>query len=163
QEGFERHLVGCASCSAELGELLQLEALVGEAIAGPRAIPAAAPGLAPIRPLRARPRRWQRALLSAATTAVAAAAAFWILVGTPAEPELSWKLGPTRIYRARFSYQPAAGYRPLAVMRGGAEHSERAQVDLAVLARLEKAGDRHGLAAGQALNGNLGAAADQLA
>jgi hypothetical protein len=141
---MREHVATCAACQAALLDILQLDARA--AAAGARA----AAGVTPLR------RRWPIVVASAAVLAAAAAIAMVAVRGrTPtAAPALA--LAPGRSIEGRLSAGAFDRHRPYAVSRAAAPAAE--VVPARLLADLEAAGDRRGLAAGQLLAGNRAAA-----
>ncbi|MFY1830636.1 hypothetical protein ACN47A_32280, partial [Myxococcus fulvus] len=64
----------------------------------------------------------------------------------PVSPELFLTSAPVRMLEARVSYPGADVYRPYGPLRSAADAGRAAPAPLSELARLEAAGDMHGLA-----------------
>jgi hypothetical protein len=143
------HVATCAACQAALLDILQLDARA--AAAGGRAA-------ARVTPLR---RRWPIVAAGAAVMAAAAVLAI-VAVRSPAPPAAPVvALAPGRSIEGRLSAGAFDRHRPYAVSRAAAAATEA--VPARLLADLEAAGDRRGLAAGQLLAGNRAAAEAALA
>lgn len=147
------HLATCASCQAELGDLMGLEVATTRGAADKAAPPA---------PARAAARRtWLIAGVGA--TALAAAAAVAVVATRQADPPRARPdaiaLAPERGVEARFSAPAFAAHRRYAVDRAG---PAREAFSLATLAELERRGERAALAAAQASAGELASARRQL-
>jgi hypothetical protein len=138
------HVATCAACQAALLDILQLDA---------RAAAAGARTAARITPLR---RRWPIVIASAAVVAAAAAIAMVALRGRAPSAAPALALAPGRSIEGRLSAGAFDRHRPYAVSRAAAPATEA--VPARLLADLEAAGDRRGLAAGQLLAGNRAAA-----
>jgi hypothetical protein len=148
------HLATCATCQAELAEVLQLDAAV--AAAGHRA---------PVIELA-----WYRQRrLQVAAAGVAAAAAVVVYLALPprqpgaptgADGEVALALAPHRVTEARLAWPGAAAYRSYDVPRAG--DSPHEAVDLMAIAQLDKRGDRHGVGVLELLNGERRQAASYL-
>jgi hypothetical protein len=141
-EAFREHLTGCASCQADLRELMMMKTIE------PGSARETAPAPAPIVSLAwyRRPRTWV-----AGTSLLAAAAAVVLIVRASVQPPVLLAQAPTRSLEARVSYGPVDRWRPYDVMRGGGSAETIAP---SALARLEAKGDLHGVAAGYLLEGN---------
>jgi cellulose synthase operon protein C len=149
------HLASCAQCQRELGDLMGFEvALQRRPVAAVVASPVAAiPSLDHERARRAGRSRWLAPV--AFTAALAAVAALILLLrgGRPGDPpSLGLALAPSRGVEARFSAPLFDRHRSYSVSRGSAG---RETFSLAVLAELERRGDRASLAAAQASSGEL--------
>lgn len=163
-ESFREHLGTCEQCQAELDDILQLQALSGR-LASMDAKPAPAPvEAAPSRAFRPAWSRRRRAGLSVLVGGALAAAFAFAVLRTPGPggdvPE-ALALAPTRSMEARLSYGGASGWRPYGVKRSGNERALE-MVPLETQAKLEKAGDLHGLAATFMLRGEKDQAAEYL-
>ncbi|MBJ6760188.1 CHAT domain-containing protein [Myxococcaceae bacterium JPH2] len=183
---FREHLVTCERCMDELDVILELKS-AGEAIRAeeearplrvvppPRDTESPAPPPAQVpreaKPTRAfRPawsgrRRWVAAVaLSGSLTAALTLALFRSPTSDGSEqvvgPE-ALALAPTRSLEARLSWSGASGYRPYGVKRSGDERP-RELVPLQALAKLEAAGDLHGLGTGHLLRGEVEQAREDL-
>lgn len=173
-QAFREHLGTCERCQAELDDILQLQSLGGrlaeaEARAAKEEAPAprseAAKPSRAFRPAWSQRRRWVAAV--ALSGSLAAAFAVALLRGPRSDdsglevgPE-ALALAPTRSLEARLSWRGASAYRPYGVKRSGDERP-REQVPLQTLAKLETAGDLHGLAAGHLLRGDVEQAREDL-
>ncbi len=162
-DAFRLHLGTCAQCQLELADILQLQGLGGRvAEEDARAKQAAqAPPPRAFRPAWSTRRRTAFGVVLGG--ALAAAFAF-ALLRPPSGSTLNAEalaLAPTRSLEARLSYGAASDWRPYGVQRSGGERPAE-KVPLKTLAKLEKAGDAHGLATAWLLNGDRGAAADHL-
>ncbi|MFL5347852.1 MAG: zf-HC2 domain-containing protein [Hyalangium sp.] len=189
-EAFREHLGTCEQCQAELDDILQLQALSGrlastEAKQAPAPVQAARTAEAarpteparpaePPRPSEAAPERtfrpaWSRRRRAGLTVvlggALAAAFALAVLrnpgVGSEGMGHEALALAPTRSMEARLSYAGASGWRPYGVKRGNNERALE-MVPLETQAKLEKAGDLHGLATSYLLRGERDSAAEYL-
>jgi cellulose synthase operon protein C len=152
------HLGTCFACQRELTELVQLVAT--EISTRPAAV-VAAPPVAVRRP-RARA-RW--IAIGGAAVAVAAAAAGIVIVRRPAPaptpPRVA--LAPTRAIEPRLTWGAAAAHRPYDVERGDrGDRGGNEPIELATLAELERAGDKHGVGALSLLAGERERAARNL-
>lgn len=161
-EAFREHLGTCARCQEELEDVLQLQAL-GARLAEEETT---APAQGSPRPRAFRP-KWSRrrmALVAVMGGSLAAALGLLVLRAGPAETPGTGTLvamAPTRSMEERLSYPGAAGYRPYGVNRSGGQPSLE-RVPLETLARLEQAGDAHGVAIGHLLRGEQEKARAQL-
>ncbi|MCP3136197.1 CHAT domain-containing protein [Pyxidicoccus xibeiensis] len=165
---FRVHLGTCAQCQADLDDILQLQALSS------RLVDVEQQEVAPAPPPRqeAEPRRafrpaWSRRNRVAAAALAGSLAAVLALV-VLRSPGLSTgqgaealALAPTRSLEARLSWEGASAHRPYGVLRSG-EERPRELVPLQKLAKLEEAGDLHGLATGHLLRGEREQAAEYL-
>jgi anti-sigma factor RsiW len=108
-EAFRDHLAECATCQAELLEILQLQAL------GQAARPAAAPsvGIGQVVSLGSR-RRSRLAVVGAPLVAAAAALVLFVRSRPVDEPLVG---APVRSLEGRLSYAPADRFRPYDVPR----------------------------------------------
>jgi hypothetical protein len=183
-EAFREHLGTCEQCQAELDDILQLQALSGrlasmEAKKAP-APETVAPSVEAARPVEAARRtedeaassrafrpawsRRKRVGLSVVLGGALAAAFALAVLRTPGldggTPE-TLALAPTRSTEARLSYGGASGWRPYGVKRSGNERPME-RVPLETQAKLEKAGDLHGLATTFLLQGEKDQAAEYL-
>jgi hypothetical protein len=171
-ESFREHLGTCEQCQAELDDILQLQALSGR-LASMDAKPAPAPAepprqaeAAPSRAFRPAWSRRKRAGLGVILGGALAAAFAVAVLRTPGtgldggKPE-ALALAPTRSMEARLSYEGASGWRPYGVKRSGNERALE-RVPLETQAKLEKAGDLHGLATTFILRGEKDQAAEYL-
>jgi len=153
-EAFRAHLATCDACTAELRELMLLEAVAE----------VHAPTLARVRSMRtiteARARRASPWWLAAFVPAAAAAWVLWARTAPPvAAPAASasapsLEVAPARSLEVRLAYADADRHRPYDVVRAGGATAREA-VPLATLAALEARGDLHGVAAGLALGGDV--------
>ncbi len=181
-DAFREHLAACEQCQAELDDILQLQALSGrlarEAKQGSAPTEAARVVVLvrptePARPSEAAPDRafrpaWSRRRRAGLTVvlggALAAAFALAVLrnpgVGPDGAGHEALALAPTRSMEARLSYAGASGWRPYGVKRGNERALEL--VPLETQAKLEKAGDLHGLATTYLLRGERDSAAEYL-
>ncbi|MBN1206760.1 MAG: zf-HC2 domain-containing protein [Myxococcaceae bacterium] len=182
-EAFREHLAACQRCQAELDDILQLQALSGR-LAATQAKQAAAPAEA-VRPVELAPPAetarsaepppsrafrpaWARRRTALAVVlggSLAAAFALVVLRGPGVDtggvgPE-ALALAPSRSLEARLSYGGASGWRPYSPMRSGNGLSPD-MVPLETLAKLEQAGDLHGLATSYLLRGEREQAAGSL-
>jgi cellulose synthase operon protein C len=158
-EAFRQHLGACEPCQAELGDILQLQALGERLGAQLAAVPAVAPGGRAFRPAWSR----RRALLAVGLGGALAAALALVVVRSPGlrEDPVALALAPTRSLEARLSWEGASGWRPYGVQRSG-EERPREQLTLKALAALEEARDWHGLAVAQLLAGEPGRAVEAM-
>jgi hypothetical protein len=143
------HVATCAECQSLLGTAASLDAVVSRA---PRT--ATVP---------ARSRRRSLYLAGGAGVAAAAAIALWFArkPHTDKPPaQIAVALPAERAVEARFSGEMFQAYRPRSVMRGDAHPHET--IALAVLADLEKRGDKRDLVAALASSGDV-ARAQELA
>jgi hypothetical protein len=147
-EAFREHLAGCASCQADLRDLMMLKAVE------PAGAAAQAP--APVISLA-----WYRKARTwvAGTTLLAAAAAIVLIVRAGSQPPVLLAQASTRAVEERISYGPADRWRPYDVMRGGGAGES---VSAGALAKLEDKGDLHGVAAGYLLSANSARAGEYL-
>lgn len=171
-EAFREHLGTCEQCQAELDDILQLQALSGrlasmDAKPAPAPVEAARPVEAPssraFRPAWSRRRRAGLSVLLGGALAAAFAVAVLRTPGNgldSGKPE-ALALAPTRSMEARLSYEGASGWRPYGVKRSGNERALE-MVPLETQARLEKAGDLHGLATTFMLRGERELAVEYL-
>jgi hypothetical protein len=190
-ESFRAHLGTCERCQAELDDILQLQALSGR-LAAAQAKQASAPAPAeaarpaePAQPTEAtRPAEtarsaeppssrvfrptWARRRTALAVVlggSLAAAFALVVLRGPGGDPggvgPGALALAPSRSLEARLSYGGASGWRPYSPMRSGGGPAAD-MVPLETLAKLEEAGDLHGLATSYLLRGEREQAADSL-
>ncbi|WP_224242450.1 CHAT domain-containing protein [Hyalangium gracile] len=137
-EGFRQHLLDCARCQAELGNLLQLKMMATRHVE--RQPAASAPP--PVR--RAFP-RWTLAAVAAAC-AVLIAVGVGLRTGTPRTDP--WLMNePERRLEPRLSLAEADRHRPLAARAMGQEPSRTTTLPLEALAQLEREGNPAGLAA----------------
>ncbi|NMO16512.1 CHAT domain-containing protein [Pyxidicoccus fallax] len=186
---FREHLATCAQCQADLDDILQLQALSGRLVdleakeaADASETPVAAPPI-PLAPARRahvpepgrdadgsrsfRPAWSQRrgrvaaAVLAGALAAVFALVAIRAPVGVSDSGSEALALAPTRSLEARLSWSGASAHRPYGVLRSGEERPKEL-VPLKELAKLEEAGDLHGLATGHLLRGEREQAAEYL-
>jgi hypothetical protein len=145
------HLATCATCQAELAELLQLDAMVADRTA---------------QVISLAWYRRRRVQLAAATLAVAAAASVAIYVALPqrarpvAPDAVAVVLAPRRVVEARLAWHGAAAYRAYDVPRAGEPPHET--IDLMSIARLDQQGDAHGVGVLELLNGERRQAAGHL-
>jgi tetratricopeptide (TPR) repeat protein len=156
-EAFREHLAACEQCQAELNDILQLQALSGRLAATQEAPPSNV-----LRPMWGRRRTALTVVLGGAVAAAFALAVLRVPSGSTngVGPE-ALALAPTRSLEARLSYGGASGWRPYNVKRSGNERP-RELVPLETLAKLEKAGDHHGVATSYLLRGEREQAADSL-
>lgn len=189
-DSFRQHLGTCEQCQAELDDILQLQAL-SDRLVSAEAKQAPAPAQAartaesarpteparpaePPRPSEAAPERifrpaWSRRRRAGLTVvlggALAAAFALAVLrnpgIGPEGAGHEALALAPTRSLEARLSYAGASNWRPYGVKRGNGEHALE-MVPLETQAKLEKAGDLHGLATSYLLRGERDSAAEYL-
>ena len=140
-EAFRQHLLDCARCKAELGNLLQLKmmsSLYAEREPAP-ALPA--------------PSRWSFAHWNwNVGLSVGAACAALLAVGVFVFPRSSrtdpWLMSePERRLEMRLAIAAANQHRPLAARKMGQEPSQAARLPLEALTELERQGDAAGLAA----------------
>ncbi|MDY7225905.1 zf-HC2 domain-containing protein [Hyalangium rubrum] len=178
-DAFRVHLGTCEQCQAELNDILQLQALSGRlASTQTQASSASAPPAQELRPSQAsRPAEeassrafrpaWSRRRRTALTLVLGGslAAAFALAVlrepGPGAGKPEALALAPTRSLEARLSYGGASTWRPYNVKRSGTERALE-MVPLEKLAKLEKAGDYHGMGASYLLRGEREQAAEFL-
>jgi len=182
-EAFREHLGTCEQCQAELDDILQLQALSGR-LASTDAKQATAPAAAeppveisqPVetarraedeassrafRPAWSRRRRVGLSVVLGGALAAAFALAVLRTPGLDGGTPETLALAPTRSTEARLSYGGASGWRPYGVKRSGNEPALE-MVPLETQAKLEKAGDLHGLAITFLLRGEKDQAADSL-
>ncbi len=150
------HLATCEVCQQELGRVLQLKALAQESLAE-QAEPPSVPPAHPVRARRFLPRWSLRARPAGMVLLVAAVAstAFLLLPMHWRAPhaELLWLTdAPSRPLELRLSHEGADGYRPYDTLRAGGPGAV-APVPLGEMARLEEAGEVHGIAAAYLLRG----------
>jgi hypothetical protein len=147
-DAFREHLAGCASCQADLRDLMMLKAV--------EPARAAAQAPAPVISLA-----WYRKARTwvAGTTLLAAAAAVVLIVRAGSQPPVLLAQASTRAVEERISYGPADRWRPYDVMRGGGAGES---VSAGTLAKLENKGDLHGVAAGYLLSANSARAGEYL-
>ncbi|HZI14666.1 MAG TPA: zf-HC2 domain-containing protein, partial [Myxococcus sp.] len=169
-DAFRLHLGTCAQCQADLDDILQLQALGGR-LAQAEAKQATQPAAPPRRdekPQRAFRPAWSRRRSLAAVALTGSLAAVFALVALRTDSldvsgvkpqELA--LAPTRSLEARLSWDGASAHRPYGVLRSGEERPKEL-VPLQALAKLEAAGDVHGLATGHLLRGEREQAAEYL-
>ncbi|WPB79968.1 CHAT domain-containing protein [Archangium violaceum] len=158
-DAFRQHLGVCEQCQAELGDILQLQAMGERLGAQPAVAPVEQPKARAFRPAW---RRRQTLLAVGLGGALAAVMALVVMSGPRLKEEpVALALAPTRSMEARLSWQGASGWRPYGVKRSG-EERPREQLSLKVLAALEEARDWHGLAVAQLLAGEPGRAAEAL-
>jgi tetratricopeptide (TPR) repeat protein len=163
-DAFRVHLGTCAQCQEDLEDILQLQSLGGR-LAEVEVKEAQAPAPPPEPRTRREPESgrafrptWSRRRLAAAVALTGSLAAVLALVvfrapGLPGEPAgQQLALAPTRSLEARLSWDGASAHRPYGVLRSGDERP-RELVPLQQLAKLEEAGDLHGLATGHLLRG----------
>ena len=174
---FRVHLGTCAHCQAELEDILQLQALGGRLAETPQAeVPQPSVrtrqggshswDAAPSRAFRP---AWNRRRNLVAAVALTGSLAAVLALGVFRAPGLlgaesgreALALAPTRSLEARLSWSGARAHRPYGVMRSGSERP-RERVSLQKLAKLEEAGDLHGLATGHLLRGEEAQAAEYL-
>jgi tetratricopeptide (TPR) repeat protein len=163
-EAFRAHLATCERCQAELNDILQLQALSGRlASAQAPSVPRQpAPSSNVLRPVWGRRRTALTVVLGGAVAAAFTLAVLRVPAGGPGGVGAeALALAPTRSLEARLSYGGASGWRPYSVKRSGDERA-RELVPLETLAKLEKAGDYHGLGTGYLLRGEREQAADFL-
>ena len=180
-ESFRQHLGTCEQCQAELDDILQLQALSGrlatlEAKQAPAPEQTARPPIKvsaesprPSQEPRAFKPAWSRrrraGLAVVLGGALAAAFALAVLRNPGVGPEggghEALALAPTRSLEARLSYGGASAWRPYGVKRSGTERALE-MVPLSTQAKLEKAGDVHGLATTYLLRGERDSAAEYL-
>ncbi|MBZ4422900.1 anti-sigma factor [Myxococcus sp. RHSTA-1-4] len=179
-DAFRAHLATCEQCQADLDDILQLQALGGRLAE----LEAEQPGPVTLAPPSRRahapePRRdaadsrsfrpaWshRRSRVAAALLAGSLAAVLAVVVvrspgNVPDTGAEVLALAPTRSLEARLSWSGASAHRPYAVMRSGEERPKEL-VPLRELAKLEEAGDLHGLATGHLLRGERERAAEYL-
>lgn len=166
-DAFRVHLGTCAQCQLELADILQLQGLGGR-LAEEDARAAQAPPPPRAEPPRAFRPAWSTrrrvslgVVLGGALAAVFAFAVLRTPSGTEGLDAKALALAPTRSLEARLSYGGASDWRPYGVKRSGGERPAE-KVPLKTLAKLEKAGDVHGLATAWLLNGDREQAADYL-
>lgn len=155
---FERHLIGCSSCQAELQDVMLLEAL-GSGLSE-RAVPEAErPRAADVTPLHRPGRRTVRARRSWGWTGGLAAAALLLVMGAlfewrPAGGQLADLVqGDSRPFVERLAYPSADHHHELRVMRGGEGSTTPPPLNIKALSHLEDAGDYEGVAAAYLLAG----------
>ncbi|HUJ58557.1 MAG TPA: CHAT domain-containing protein [Kofleriaceae bacterium] len=152
-EAARDHVASCATCQAELADVLQLAALPAARLA--RVEPA-------IIPLAWYRRRAPQ--LALATAIVAAAACALLVLGRrapePAPRGPAIALGTTRQLEARISWGDAAAWRAYDVPRAGEPAHEA--IPLTALAEAERAGDAHGVGVLALLDGERAQAASYL-
>ncbi|QSQ20661.1 CHAT domain-containing protein [Pyxidicoccus parkwayensis] len=177
---FRVHLATCEQCQADLDDILQLQALGGrlselESKPAQPTQPAhrAHEGELHTRreaaPSRAfRPAWSQRRARVAGLALVGSLAAVLAVVvlrspgaGVDEGEHIALALAPTRSMEARLSWSGASAHRPYGVLRSGEERPKEL-VPLQQLAKLEEAGDLHGLATGHLLRGEGEQAAEYL-
>jgi len=151
-EAFSLHLADCAICRQGLHDALQLVGLERRA--------SGAPPIREARPraARERVRRWnRRSKLMAAVAAIAAAAllvALWPRgSGRAPEAPVELAIADVRSLEGRVSYAAADRYRRYSVVRAGPA-APADTIPLDTLARLERGGDLHGVAAAYLLLGD---------
>ncbi|WP_163997812.1 CHAT domain-containing protein [Pyxidicoccus caerfyrddinensis] len=165
---FRAHLGTCAQCQEDLNDILQLQALggrLGEMDAQPVQPVHPHRDAAPSRAFRpAWSRRGNRVAALALAGSLAAVLAVVVLRSPDVVPQTAhdaMALAPTRSMEARLSWSGASAHRPYGVLRSGDERP-RELVPLQQLAKLEEAGDLHGLATGHLLRGERDQAAEYL-
>lgn len=166
-DAFRVHLGTCAQCQADLDDILQLQSLGGR-LADAEAKQAAAPPRRDATPGRAFRPAWsrRRALAAVALTGSLAAVFALVVLRTPDSTDVTVAgtqvaMAPTRSLEARLSWGDASKHRPYGVLRSGDERPKE-MVPLQTLAKLESAGDVHGLATGHLLRGEREQAAEYL-
>jgi tetratricopeptide (TPR) repeat protein len=165
---FREHLGTCERCQAELNDILQLQSLSGRLAAAQQAPHASAPVAKEepppstvIRPAWGRKRTALTVVLGGAVAAAFALAVLRAPSEGPGGGADALALAPTRSLEARLSYAGASGWRPYNVKRSGNERP-RELVPLETVAKLEKAGDYHGVGTSYLLRGEREQAADSL-
>ncbi|HEX5058219.1 MAG TPA: CHAT domain-containing protein [Kofleriaceae bacterium] len=150
-EAAREHLATCAHCQAELADIMQLDAAVGDVAAKRGQVVSIA---------------WYRKRnVQLVAAVVAMAAAVVIFLATRKHPpvdkpeQVAIVLAPKRMTEARVTWDAAAKYREYDVPRGDVKHE---QVGLAALAELEKRGDNHGIGVLALLEGDRKRAATYL-
>lgn len=166
-DAFRLHLGTCAQCQLELADILQMQGLGGRlAEEDARAAQAAQRPAPPPRAFRPAWSSRRRTTLGVVLGGALAAAFGFAILHTPSGPDVvdaeALALAPTRSLEARLSYGGASDWRPYGVKRSGDERPAE-KVPLKTLAKLEEAGDVHGLATASLLSGERGQAADYLA
>jgi tetratricopeptide (TPR) repeat protein len=156
-DAFQLHLGACRGCAEALHDRVMLQALRDDLAEASVPLPKAS---------AAPSRRWLRAVPLVSTLALAACVAFvatWKTVKDPAPvslPELAFLEEATRPVEVRLSYPPADAYRPYGVARGADQ--AHGHVPLELLAKLEKAHEYRGVAAGMLLSAEPARAHDYL-
>lgn len=181
---FRAHLATCGQCQAELDDILQLQALGGRLAeleakesASPSAPMRVTPSAPPMHSRESRrdaaasrsfrpawshrQRRVAAALLAGSLAAVLALVVVRAPGGLSGDGAEVLALAPTRSLEARLSWSGASAHRPYGVLRSGDERPKEL-VPLQKLAKLEEAGDLHGLATGHLLRGEREQAAEYL-
>ncbi|WP_164017745.1 CHAT domain-containing protein [Pyxidicoccus trucidator] len=173
---FRVHLGTCTQCQSDLEDILQLQALGGrlaevEAKEAEVARPSQPGGMpsrdaAPSRAFRPAWSRRRNLVAAVALTGSLAAVLVLVVFRGPGLPGVEsgqnvLALAPTRSLEARLSWDGASAHRPYGVLRSGDERP-RELVPLRELAKLEEAGDLHGLATGHLLRGEGEQAAEYL-
>jgi tetratricopeptide (TPR) repeat protein len=174
---FREHLATCQQCQEDLDDILQLQSLGGRlAEVEAKDAPANAPAPPPARraeshrdaaPSRAFRPAWseRRNRVAAFALAGSLAAVLALVMFRGPEPRdvgaEALALAPTRSMEARLSWSGASAHRPYGVLRSGDERPKEL-VPLHKLAKLEEAGDLHGLATGHLLRGEREQAAEYL-
>jgi hypothetical protein len=157
-EAFRAHLQSCDACRGGLIEMLQLGARLNVlgATAGRMTLvpetpaPPAAPSPAPVLPP---PSRSKRNLRRAVWIAPAAAAAAAVVVWVSLPPQDAFAALHTRPYDIRFAYAAAGRYLPKREEQLGTQAPSADRLSHDTLGKLERRGDRYGLAIAQAING----------
>ena len=170
-DAFRAHLATCDQCQADLDDILQLQALGGR-LAEQEARPVQpsrqetqqreAPPTRAFRP--AWSQRRSRVVAGLALVGSLAAVLAVVVLRSPSMPDTGHEalaLAPTRSMEARLSWSGASAHRPYGVLRSGDERPKEL-VPLQQLAKLEEAGDLHGLATGHLLRGERDQAAEYL-
>ncbi|MBS2025467.1 MAG: zf-HC2 domain-containing protein, partial [Deltaproteobacteria bacterium] len=152
------HLADCADCQAELDTVMQLDVL-GDTLLDKKEQQAPAPKVLDFAAEKARRRPRRIAWISAAS-GLAAAAAIVLFVRPGNEADL-YNLGQARPFEARLTHAGAAEYRPYEIVRAAGPHG--VEVSLETMAKLEKAGDKQGVATAYLLRGEKVAAAETFA
>jgi len=153
-EAFSLHLAECATCRHGLHDALQLAALEVRASGAPP-VREARPRIA-----RERVRRWsRRSTLVTAVAAFAVMAAVLVVLrsrGGPGAPDAPVVLATAEVrsLEGRVSYGAADRYRRYSVVRAGTAAAPADAIKLDTLARLERNGDLHGVAAAYLLLGD---------
>lgn len=172
EENFRHHLARCEDCAHQLHELMQLELLGQQALAGQEA-PAVVPQPEPVAPsapevpalpANVRPLRPRSRVMWSAGSVAALAASVLVMVtlSMRSAPADDWVARtPTRSLEARLTWSAADKYRPYVPMRGSASASE-APLPLRELARMEERGNLLGIADAYLLHGDAKQAASYL-
>jgi tetratricopeptide (TPR) repeat protein len=165
---FRRHLGVCHACPSRLAQAFLTDVMTHEALSTPvvlskpvalAAARATERSTDVLAALRHRRRNMLLAFGGLAAAALALLVPGWLDRG-PASPALALDT-PYRSIEGQLGYAGLEGHRPLVRERGGAIASARGARREQTLARLEQAGDHHGLAVAALIEGRLDEAARQ--